>query len=221
MAATDPIIILIADDHTLLRECIRRELEIAGGFAVVGEAGDGDEAVRLTRRLRPEILLLDLLLPGRSGFDVAQTVRATCPETRIVVLTGLDEDDAAAVAMLGLGVHGYLSKGVRVQELTTALRAVHGGQRYVEPGMAQRLASRLDVADGHRLTPREMEILELLAQGLRDRDIADRLSLSPRTARFHVGNLRRKLGARTRAEAVVRARERRPAGERKPVESAR
>jgi len=186
---------------------MRTLLESRGDFAVIGETSDGTEALGLVAKLRPDLLLLDVRMPGLSGPDVVRASQRSSPSTRVVVLTGY-ADEYDALTFLGAGAHGYLSKTTRAEDLVSALHAVHGGHERVEPEIASRLAARLGRHDGREPTPRELQVLRLVAEGLHNADIADRLSTTPRTVHFHLANVFVRLGVRSRTEAIRRARER-------------
>lgn len=200
----DPVRILLADDHAITREGTRRLLEGHPGVEVVAEAVDGHDAVRLTRELRPDLLLLDIAMPRLDGVQVAQTLRREMPEVRLVVLTGYASDQYA-LALIRLGVQGLLSKTASSEELVRAVRAVQAGRRYFQPEVAGVLhTAATAVGDGPTL--KEMDVLHLVAQGLKNRDIARELSSAERTVRFHLENLFTKLRATSRTDLVHRAR---------------
>jgi DNA-binding NarL/FixJ family response regulator len=199
--------ILLADDHAITREGTRRLLELEADFQVVAEAADGREAVDLTRRHRPDVLILDVSMPVLSGIQVAHTVREELPDTRIVVLTGYDNDQYA-LALLRLGVSGYLSKAASSRELVGALRRVYAGETCFQPGVAGLVRPEGMVGAEETLTPRELEVLRLVAEGQRNREIAKCLVVSERTIQFHLSQLFAKLDASSRTEVVHRARQR-------------
>lgn len=196
--------ILLADDHAILREGLRRLLAEAPDLEVVAEATDGEAALRLAGALRPDLVVLDLRLLGRDGLEVARVIRARLPEVRIVVLTG-HEDTLHARALLALGVGGYLLKTVSAPDLLAALRSVYAGQVVVQSSVAERLAGRRSSPD--EPTARELEVLRLVAEGCRNKEITSRLATSERTVQFHLGNLFAKLKASSRTELVHRARQ--------------
>jgi two-component system response regulator DesR len=194
---------VVADDQPLIRYAARHLLELDPELEVVAEAGDGEQAVLSTQRLTPDVLLLNLGLPRLSGFEVARTVRATVPATRIIILTGLGPEYAAE--LLEMGVHGYLSKNRAAHDLARIVRSVHAGEVCLDPEVARLLvrgsgASRLDSP-----TPRELDVVRLLAEGLRDRDIASRLCVSTWAVRYHLREIFSKLHASSRTDALMRA----------------
>lgn len=207
--------LLIADDHALLRRSLRALLE-ARGFAVVGEARDGEEAVEMAGRLAPDVVLMDIGLPGMDGIAATRAVLAARPQTRVVVITGFLEEEHLVEA-LEAGAHGYLLKSEEPERLFAALEAVVAGRPALPPDLAQRALSRLARARKDpggdrpgraplRLTEREIEVLRLMARGVSaTASMARRMGCAERTVKFHVGNVLDKLGVRSRAEAVAYA----------------
>jgi DNA-binding NarL/FixJ family response regulator len=195
--------VVLVDDHPAVRHGTGAILDESPGIRVVGAAGDGAAALRLVADLRPDVLLLDVRLPDISGVEVARRVRETHPAVAIIVLTGY-EDASYARALLALGVHGYLEKSAGAEEIVAAVRAVAAGRSAIVSA-----AARAALGDpGAGFTPRELEVLRRLARGLRNAEVAADLSISLRTAEFHVGNVLAKLGARSRTDAVNKARRR-------------
>jgi NarL family two-component system response regulator LiaR len=215
--------ILLADDHPIVREGLRAVLETQPDFVVVAEAGDGEEALRLAREHHPDILLVDLQMPGLNGAEVIQRIRATQIETRAIVFTAYDTDENIWAAVQA-GAQGYLLKGAPREEIFRAIRVAQQGGSLLEPLVAARLLQRMSATPPATpdepllsrrtalpsvpLTAREREVLHLLAQGLPNKEIAARLVISERTAKFHVSAIMSKLGATNRTEAVTFAAQR-------------
>lgn len=199
-APIEQIRLLIVDDHPVVRDGLVAILhEGEPDLVVVGEAGDGKEAVNVWRELRPTVTIMDLQLPGQTGVEAIQAIRREDPDARILVLTTFD-GDADIQRALEAGARGYLLKSVRRAILIEAVRAVAQGQRYLPPATAARL---VEAMEAERLTPRELDVLRLLAEGHRNREIADDLGLAEPTVKIHVNNLLRKLEAKDRTEAAV------------------
>ncbi len=205
--------VLIADDHVSFRSGLRALLETAGDLAVVGEAGTGDEAVGKTAALQPDVVLMDLNMPGMDGLEATRRIVGTAPHVAVLVVTMYDDDDSVFDAVRA-GARGYVLKGAQRAELLRAVRAVVAGEAIFGPGVARRLMAyfsrprpALGAAAFPELTEREREILELVARGRSNSEITAQLVLSPKTVRNHVSNIFSKLQARDRAEAIVRARE--------------
>ena len=203
---TEAIRILLADDHPVVRDGLAAVLATQTDLRVVGEAGTGPDAVARALELRPDVLLLDLEMPGLDGVEVIRRVREEAPAIRIVVFTAFDRDEQI-VRAIRAGAEGYLLKGTPREEVFRAIRVVHAGGSLIEPMAASKLLRELR-GDREPLTPREGEVLRLVAEGLSNREIARRLFVSERTAKFHVGSLLAKLGAANRTQAVALARER-------------
>jgi DNA-binding NarL/FixJ family response regulator len=194
---------VIADDEPAVRAALRALLEDEADIAVVGEAADGVDAICATERLRPDVLLLDLKMPGMDGAEAAKVLPRLMPGTRIVVLTATGP--AHAPELLRLDVHGYLCKPVEGPELADAIRAVHGGGICLAPEVARRLAASGAPAAALEPTSREREVLRLLVEGRADKEIARRLRIRPATARTHLRRLFGKAGVHSKAELVARA----------------
>ena len=201
-----PIRVVLADDHALVREGTAELLERAGGIRVVGQAADGVEAVRLVQTLRPDVLLLDLALPGLDGLEVARRTRATSPSTAVVALTAHDEQ-AYVLAMLEVGATGYLSKASRGQEVVHAVRAAAAGETVFSPTIASSVTQRALGVGGRlaSLTPRELDVLRAAARGLGNKQIGAELGLSARTVQTHLTSVFAKLGVSSRTEAILLA----------------
>jgi DNA-binding NarL/FixJ family response regulator len=230
--------ILLADDHPIVREGSRAVLETQPDFEVVGEAANGDEALRLAMELQPDILLLDLEMPVRDGVETIRQLTRRLPSLRILVFTAFD-DEERIISAVQAGAHGYLLKGAPREEIFKAIRVTMEGGSLLQPVVASKLLhhmgqqgdSRGNVGGGGRfsgsheaagivgragmdavpfeeLTERELEVLRLLAQGMPNKEIAAHLVISERTAKFHVSSIMGKLGATNRTEAVSLAAQR-------------
>ena len=195
--------LLVADDHPMLREGLVAVLGTQPDFEVVGEASDGAEVVRLARRLEPDVILLDLEMPGVDGVEALRRLREGGSGARAVVFTAYDTDERILGA-LRAGARGYLLKGASREEIFSAVRAVNSGGSLLEPAVAERLVGRAggDGGAAEPLTPREVEVLGLISRGLRNKEIAERLFVTERTVKFHVGQILAKLGAGNRTEAA-------------------
>jgi DNA-binding NarL/FixJ family response regulator len=201
--------VLVADDHPVFRTGLATILGDLDGIEVVGQAADGDEAVARAGELAPDVVVMDLHMPGRNGIEATRAILAERAETAVLVLTML-EDDASVVAALRAGARGYVVKGADRDVIARALHAVAGGQAFLGAEVAGAALARLTAAEAAppfpELTEREREVLGLVARGLTNAAIADRLVLSGKTVRNHVSNVLTKLGVEGRGEAVVRAR---------------
>ena len=203
--------VLVVDDHPMFREGLTAVVDSLPWAAVVGEAGDGDAAVAEALRTRPDVVLMDLQMPGTNGLEATRRLSEELPGTAVVVLTMVENDEAVAAA-LRAGARGYLVKGASKQEITRALEAAGHGEVILGAGVGAGLLSRL-VTRGDALSPfqqlsdREREVLDLVARGLTNGAIAQQLHLSEKTVRNVVSSILTKLPAATRAEAVARARD--------------
>lgn len=207
----EPIRILVADDHAGFRSGLDALLATQPDLLIVGNAETGDEAVARALALQPDVVLMDLNMPGIDGIAATRRIVDTSPHIAILVLTMADHD-AAVFDALRAGARGYLLKGADRAELTRAIRSVASGEAIFGPDVARRLMAYFADAPVRapafpELSDRELEVLELIARGMSNQQIVDRLVISPKTVRNHISNIFSKLQVRDRAEAVVRARE--------------
>jgi NarL family two-component system response regulator LiaR len=199
--------ILIVDDHAVVREGLRTFLDLQEGFEVIGEAGDGEEAVQLAARLQPDVVLMDLVMPKLDGVDAMRRLRDSLPETRVIVLTSFLDDERLLPAMRA-GAAGYLLKDVQPQELARAIRTAHAGKALIDPAVAARLVDSLSEGRGdgaELLTRREREVLDLIASGFSNKRIALELGVAEKTVKTHVSHLLAKLGVSDRTQAALYA----------------
>jgi DNA-binding NarL/FixJ family response regulator len=204
----DAIRVLVVDDHAVVREGLRTFLELQDGIEVAGEAGDGEEAVREAERLRPDVVLMDLVMPRLDGVGAMRELRRRLPASRVIVLTSFAEDDRLLPAIRA-GAAGYLLKNVQPQELARAVRAAHDGEAMLDPSVAARLVEAIAQPPGEappeRLTRREREVLDLIARGFSNKRIALELGIAEKTVKTHVGHVLAKLGVSDRTQAAVYA----------------
>jgi len=203
--------VLVADDHAGFRSGLEALLATQADLEIVGEAETGEEAVARALALQPDVVLMDLNMPGLDGIAATRRIVDTSPHIAVLVLTMAD-NDAAVFDALRAGARGYLLKGADRTELTRAIRAVASGEAIFGPDVARRLMAYFADAPIRapafpELSERELEVLELIARGMSNQQIVDRLVISPKTVRNHISNIFSKLQVRDRAEAVVRARE--------------
>jgi DNA-binding NarL/FixJ family response regulator len=198
--------VVVVDDHALHRDGTRQILEACPDLQVVGEANSGEIALALVNQLRPDVVLLDIRLPGMNGIEVARRLTRDHPNVRVLMVSAYDEDEYVRGA-LEAGAAGYLSKTAPGKELVQAVRAVASGTSVLQSGLTARLliSSRHPEHGADDLSERELEVLGLLAEGLHNRELAARLGISPRTVDRHCDNIYAKLGVGSRTEAVVRA----------------
>lgn len=205
--APAPIRVLLAEDHQLVRDGTRHLLARYEDLDVVGEAADGDETLALVARLNPDVLLVDIRMPGCNGIEVVRQLPTLSPGTRALVLTAHD-DDYYILALMRAGAAGYLLKTIAADGLADAIRRVHAGEPVLDPAVAARVAriwSGRDEEGDELLSERELEVLGLAARGMRNKEIAGTLNISVRTVEGHVNAILGKLGVSSRVEAVLHA----------------
>jgi two-component system NarL family response regulator len=210
----EPIRVLVVDDHALFRRGLQMVLEQETDIEVVGEAGDGAEAVERAADAMPDIVLMDVRMPKRGGIDACTAIKDAVPSAKIIMLT-ISDEEADLYDAIKAGASGYLLKEISIEEVAAAIRAVNEGQSLISPSMASKLltefASMIKRTDDRqqvptpRLTDREMEVLKLVAKGLNNRDIAKQLFISENTVKNHIRNILEKLQLHSRMEAVVYA----------------
>ena len=201
-----PIRVVIVDDHAVVRSGLSAFLMVYDDLEFVGEAASGEEAVRLCKNLCPDVVLMDLVMPGMDGAAATQAIRENCPDIQVIALTSFKEDDLVQ-RTLRAGAIGYLLKNVSASELVNAIRAAHAGRPTLAPEAAHVLihASQNPTSIGSDLTAREHEILALMVSGLSNPQIADKLVVSRSTVKFHVSSILSKLGVSSRTQAVTLA----------------
>ncbi|HEY6406518.1 MAG TPA: response regulator transcription factor [Ktedonobacteraceae bacterium] len=209
----EPLRVLIADDHLLFRDGLRTLLTAAPETEVVGEAGRGEEVIALAARLQPDVIIMDLQMPGVGGIEATRRVLHSSPHIGILVVT-MFEDDHSVFAAMRAGARGYILKGATHAEMLRAVRVVGNGEAIFSPGVARRLMDFFSALQPGALpqafpvlSEREREILSLIAQGYKNAEIATRLVLSPKTVRNHITNIFSKLQVVDRAQAILRAKE--------------
>lgn len=208
----DKIKIIIADDHAVVREGTRTLLEREEDMQVVGEAHDGEEAVRLIEKLKPDVAILDISMPKLSGIEVTRRIKPRLPSTAILILTVYDNDEYV-FALLEAGAAGYLLKDVHSHEIVKAVRAVYSGESVLHPSIARKVIQRAIVGSSKsgegkstiELSEREKEVLKLAARGLSNKDIADTLCISIRTVQGHINSIFHKLSVGSRTEAIFQS----------------
>jgi two-component system, NarL family, response regulator LiaR len=205
-SASRPIQILLVDDHPVVRDGLRAMLGLQPDFQIVGEANNGVEAVQQVVQLRPDVILLDLEMPELDGVAALERIRAASPAARVIILTAYDEDERIVSAVIA-GAQGYILKGAPREDIFRAIRIVYAGGSLLQPLIASKLRRHLSEQaakpeDVVELTPREIEVLQLIAQGKSNKQIAAELVIAERTCKFHVSSILSKLGASNRTEAV-------------------
>lgn len=203
-----PIRVLIVDDHPIVRHGLRMYLDVDPEIEIVGEAADGAQAVRVAEQLRPDVILMDLLMPGMDGIAATNLIRRRVPEARILVLTSASQDLLVVDAMAA-GASGFLPKDAEVQEMRLAVKSTHSGQTYISQKLASQMVGQLaEAARTTPLTDREEEILQLLAKGYSNKEIAASLQIGIPTVKTHVSTVLGKLGVASRTQAALQVKAR-------------
>ncbi|RLC54054.1 MAG: DNA-binding response regulator [Chloroflexi bacterium] len=209
--------VLLADDQQLMREGLRVLLDLTPDIRVVGEAGNGAEAVERVQALQPDVVLMDVRMPGLDGVAATRRLHKACPDVKVIILTTFDDDEYVFEG-LRAGAVGYLLKDVPSEQLAEAIRAAARGEAFIQPSVARKVVAefaRLTEREHRRreqplvepLSARELEVLALVAEGLSNREIGERLFITPGTVKNHVSNVLAKLGVRDRTQAILRAQE--------------
>jgi len=210
----DKIRVILAEDHAVVRQGTKQLLQRYSDLEVVGEAADGEEAVALAKQLKPDVAILDVRMPRMTGIEATRKIKAECPDVAILILTAHD-DDEYVFALLEAGANGYLLKTAEIEELVKAIHAVHAGQPALDPLITRKVVSQFmsgkslpdvmssvgDEMEG--LTGRELEVLQMVGQGLTNKEVAQRLFISDRTVQAHLSNIFSKLQVTSRTEAVM------------------
>ena len=203
------ITVFLAEDHAVVREGLAELIRREADMDVVGEAGDGEDTVRQVKQLKPDIVLMDIAMPGLSGVEATKQIKASEPQTRVLVLTAYDNPEFVTAA-IDAGAAGYLLKNVRRKELTNAIRSAYEGESVLHPSVAKAIFAQLRTPFGKLsgekpdvLSDRELQVLQKGAEGLSNKQIATLLSIGPRTVQTHWRNIFDKLGVYSRTEAIV------------------
>ncbi|MCH7699321.1 MAG: response regulator transcription factor [Chloroflexi bacterium] len=205
----DPIRVLIVDDHAVVRQGLKAFLRAQDGIEFVGEAENGEEAIERARELEPDVIMMDLVMPGMDGVETMRKLSELGSEARVIVLTSFAEDDQV-IAAVKAGAAGYLLKDVRPDELASAIRTVHGGDALLHPSVASKLMSKVaDAGSGETkpdaLTVRELDVLKDIAGGMSNKEIAADLGVAEKTVKTHVSSILRKLQLADRTQAALYA----------------
>ncbi|MCI0777311.1 MAG: response regulator transcription factor [Chloroflexi bacterium] len=204
-----PIRVLIVDDHAVVRQGLKAFLRVQEDIEFVGEAANGDEAVTQALSVQPDVILMDLIMPGMDGVETMRRLSAAGVDAKVIVLTSFSEDDQVLAAVKA-GAAGYLLKDVQPQELGNAIRSVHAGDAQLHPSVASKLMREVAAAgsrhkDADALTARELEVLKALARGMSNKEIAAELGVAEKTVKTHVSSILRKLGVADRTQAALYA----------------
>lgn len=205
----DKIKLLLVDDHSLVRQGIKQILELEEDLEVIGQASDGEEAIKKAQELKPDIILLDINMPKLNGINTLRKLKDIDTTTKVIMLT-FYEDREYIFETLNLGVNGYILKDAESESLIKAIRDVYNGSSYIHPSIAMEVIKKTENKDNHeeeksKLTKREYEVLILIAEGLNNRKIADRLYISEKTVKNHVSNIFKKIKVNDRTQAAIYA----------------
>jgi len=209
LGTRDKLTVLLADDHPLVREALHRTLEGEEDIEVVAEAGDGEEAVKLASELKPDVAVMDIVMPKLNGIEATRKIKEIAPDTAILILTAYD-DDEYVLGLLDAGAAGYLLKSARGRDLVGAIRAIRSGESVLHPKIIAKLLKRATVAPAEQhkasalLSERESEVLKLVTSGMSNKEIAENLFLSQRTVKAHLTSVFNKLNVASRSEAIVK-----------------
>ncbi len=201
--------ILIADDHPMLREALHRALDGEEDMEIVAEAGDGEEAVKLTSELKPDLVIMDIVMPKLNGIGATKKIKEVIPNTAVLILTAYN-DEEYILGLLDAGAAGYILKSARGSDLVEAVRVIQAGESVLHPNIIAKLLERAMTGpvEGHQrselLSERESEVLKLVALGMSNKGVAEKLSVSERTIKAHLTNIFNKLNVASRSEAIVR-----------------
>jgi len=201
--------ILIVDDHPMLREALHRALDGEEDMEIVAEAGDGEEAVKLTSELKPDLVIMDIVMPKLSGIGATKKIKEVIPNTAVLILTAYN-DEEYILGLLDAGAAGYILKSARGSDLVEAVRVIQAGESVLHPNIIAKLLERAMTGpvEGHQrselLSERESEVLKLVALGMSNKGVAEKLSVSERTIKAHLTNIFNKLNVASRSEAIVR-----------------
>jgi two-component system invasion response regulator UvrY len=195
--------VMLVDDHDLVRKGIRRLLDDRSGIKVIAEATDGEQAIRQVRKQKPDVILMDISMPGIGGLEATRKITQRSPDMKVIVVT-VHDDDPFPARLLEAGAAGYLTKGCDIDEIIQAIRAVYSGNQYITPGVAQKLALSFVNNRGksllEELTPREIQVMLMVVQGESNREISEKLCLSPKTISTYRGRLFEKLRVENNVE---------------------
>ena len=209
LGTRDKLTVLIADDHPLVREALHRALEGEKDIEIVAEVGDGEEAVKFASELKPNVAVMDIVMPKLNGIEATRKIKEIAPDTAILILTAYD-DDEYVMGLLDAGAAGYLLKSARGRDLVGAIRAISSGEAVLHPKIIAKLLKRATIAPAgeHKaselLSERESEVLKLVTSGMSNKEIAGKLFLSQRTIKAHLTNIFNKLNVASRSEAIVK-----------------